>query len=58
MKPTEHEWTATYRCDQEEVFTTETFVYYLPTTVLSEAAKMIEADIGDNMLIRLERTDV
>lgn len=53
-----HQWTATYRCDNEEVFTTDTFVYHLPTTVLSEAARLIEREIGNNTLIRLERSDV
>jgi hypothetical protein len=36
------EWVATY----EEIFTTDTKVYYLPTMVLSEAARIIEADIA------------
>lgn len=59
MEPkVQYEWVATYCCDQDEIYTTETFVYYLPTMVLSEAAALIEKEIGDNTLFRLERTDV
>ncbi len=54
-----HEWTARYRLDTEEVFTTDTQVYRLDTTVLSEAARYIETDLGSNVtLISLERSDV
>lgn len=44
--PILYDWFAIWRCDQEEHFCTESHMYYLPTTVLSEAAKIIEDDIG------------
>ena len=53
-----YEWEATWRCDQEDIFVTETEVYFLETMVLSKAAAIIEAELGDNILISLKRLDV
>jgi hypothetical protein len=51
-----HEYIATYRIDNEEVFTTDTQVFNLDTTVLSEAAKTIEKELGGSVtLIELKR---
>ena len=54
-----HEWEAIWRCDREEVWTTETHTYRLNTTCLSKAAAIIEKEIGGNAtLISLKRLDV
>lgn len=51
-----HKWEATYRLDQEEYFCTDTQTFDLDTTTLSEAAVIIEKDIGPNVtLIELKR---
>lgn len=51
-----HKWIATFRCDQEEYFCTETETFELDTTSLSDAAFTIELKKGGYYtLIRLER---
>ena len=50
------EWRATYRCDEEEYFCTETHVYHLETTDMAEAARLIGIELGGHAtLIVLER---
>ncbi len=48
-------WVATFRCDQEEYFCTDEIDYYLSTSVLSEAAALVERDCRNNTLIELKR---
>ena len=49
-------WTARIRLDQEEYFCTDTIKYDLETQVLSEAAQLIEDDLGGKAtLFSLER---
>ncbi len=51
-----HHWTATYRLDQEEEFCTDEQDFELNTTVLSEAAAVVERKLGPNVtLIGLRR---
>lgn len=51
-----HTWEAVYRLDHEKVFTTDTQEFALDTTVLSEAAAVVEHRLGPNVtLIELKR---
>lgn len=51
-----HTWTALCRCDWEEYFCTEEFVYHLDTYDLAKAAAHIQEQLGSAYtLIRLER---
>lgn len=59
MEPTLHEWTATWRLDMEDLFATDSIAYRLPTCVLSEAAALIEKELGGSVtLFSLVRSDI
>jgi hypothetical protein len=50
------EWEAVWSCGHEEFFTTDSFVYNLPTNDFIEAAKLVIAQIGSgNDLISLRK---